>query len=60
MNRKRKEPGEMTRKDFERIQERHWRRIEPYFERLQVEWILKDLDRQREALKDSRSVGEDG
>ena len=51
---------EITRKDYERITDRYWRRVEPYFETLQVEWILKDLDRQREALKDSRSVGEDG
>ena len=50
MNRKPKEPAEMTRKDFERIQEKHWRRVEPYFEKLQVDWILKDLDRQREAV----------
>ena len=56
MNRKREE---MTRKDYERIQERHWKRVEPYFEKLQVEWILKDLDRQREATKGLKSKRED-
>jgi len=57
MNRKRKE---MTRGDVERIQERHFRKVWPYYERLQVEWILKDMDRQREAMKDPKPNGEDG
>jgi len=57
MNRKRKE---MTRGDVERIQERHFRKVWPYYESLQVEWILKDMDRQREAMKDPKPNGEDG
>jgi len=44
MNRK---PKEITRKDVEKMQERHFRKVWPYYERLQVEWILKDMDRQR-------------
>ena len=51
MNRK---PKEMTRRDVERMQERHFRKVWPYYERLQVEWILKDMDRQREAMKDPK------
>ncbi len=52
-------PREMTRKDVERIQERHFRKVWPYYERLQVEWILKDLDRQREAAKSLKAKGDD-
>ena len=44
-----KKPNDLTRKDVERIQKRHFRRVWPYYERLQTEWILKDLDKQREA-----------
>jgi glycerol kinase len=41
----------MTRKDYERATERYWKKVEPYFERVQVKWILEDLDRQKEAMK---------
>ncbi len=51
---------EITRKDYERITKHYWRRVEPYFEWLQVEWILKDLDLHREAVKGLKSTEEEG
>ncbi len=57
MSRSTAKQREITRKDYERITYRYWKRVEPYFERLQVEWILMDLDRQREALKDPSRWG---
>ena len=59
MSRSPRKPKEITRKDYERISERYWRRIEPYFEKLQVEWILEELDRQREATKNPKLTDED-
>ena len=46
-----KEPRELTRKQIEKIQERHFRRVWPYYEKLEVRRILAEMDRQREAMK---------
>ena len=59
MNRSTSKPREITRKDYERITDHYWKRVEPYFEKLQVEWILKDLDRQRESAKSRKSTERD-
>jgi glycerol kinase len=47
-----KRPREMTRNDYEKATERYWKKIEPWFESVQVKWILEDMDRQREAMKE--------
>ena len=52
-----KRPRQMTRKDYERATERYWKKVEPYFERVQVKWILEDLDRQREGFKEKNERG---
>ncbi len=54
-----RKPREMTRKDYDRITERYWKRVEPYFERIQAEWILEELDRKREAANKSKLADED-
>ena len=44
-------PGEITRKEYERMRESYWRRVEPYFLKLEARRILDEMDRQREAAK---------
>ena len=55
-----RKPKEITREEYERIRDRHWRRIEPYFIKLEAQRILDEMDRQREAPKNPKRTGEDG
>ena len=50
---------ELTQREVERLQERHFRRVWPYYERLQAQWILEDLDRQRGKAKGLKATGKD-
>jgi hypothetical protein len=54
-----KNPREITRKGYERMRENYWKRVEPYFLKLEARRILDEMDRQREA-KRLKETGEDG
>ena len=59
MSRTVKNPREITRKEYERMRESYWKRVEPYFLKLEARRILDEIDHQREA-KGLKGAGEDG